>query len=256
MAQIQDQRVEVTVTSPTQGFTSLQKLDRSLTIADLKCKLELVVGIPPVNMKLSVYDVKNSYAFDLSDDSKMLGAYAVEENYRIHVASTSPVGNGGIAGITDFLDTSKVEKFEMSEEAYDQMKGSVRDFKRKMKMGRFNEEEMKQQAETKERQQKEYKLMQEKCLESVKIGDRCETRVPKQPSRRGEVMFIGEASFKPDIIWVGIKLDEPYGKNDGEVQGKRYFTCPPNYGSMVKIEFVQTGDFPPLDDDLDGLDEI
>ena len=171
MAQIQDQRVEVTVTSPTQGFTSLQKLDRSLTIADLKCKLELVVGIPPSNMKLSVYDVKNSYAFDLSDDSKMLGAYAVEENYRIHVASTSPVGNGGIAGITDFLDTSKVEKFEMSEEAYDQMKGSVRDFKRKMKMGRFNEEEMKQQAETKEREKKEYKLMQEKCLESVKIGN-------------------------------------------------------------------------------------
>ena len=29
-------------------------------------------------------------------------------------------------------------------------------------------------------------------------------------------------------------MDEPNGKNDGEVQGKRYFTCPPNHGIFVR----------------------
>ena len=35
-------------------------------------------------------------------------------------------------------------------------------------------------------------------------------------------------------IWVGVELDEPKGKSDGEVKGKRLFTCPPMHGSVLR----------------------
>ncbi len=47
-----------------------------------------------------------------------------------------------------------------------------------------------------------------------------------------------------------VQYDEPVGKNDGSVKGKRYFECSPNYGGLVRPSLVKTGDYPPFDDDL------
>ena len=47
------------------------------------------------------------------------------------------------------------------------------------------------------------------------------------------IRFVGSTRFSPGD-WLGVELDAPIGKNDGAVQGERYFTCKPAYGMFVR----------------------
>ncbi|TCD64746.1 hypothetical protein EIP91_003668 [Steccherinum ochraceum] len=58
------------------------------------------------------------------------------------------------------------------------------------------------------------------------------------PAGRGIVRFFGATSFSPGK-WVGIELFEEQGKNDGTVQGLKYFTCKPAHGIFVKPSQVK-----------------
>lgn len=56
-------------------------------------------------------------------------------------------------------------------------------------------------------------------------------------SEIGILRYIGPVDFA-EGTWLGVELRSNNGKNDGSVQGKRYFTCKPNKGLLVKPKKV------------------
>nr|XP_060635459.1 dynactin subunit 1 isoform X3 [Anolis sagrei ordinatus] len=72
----------------------------------------------------------------------------------------------------------------------------------------------------------------------LKVGSRVEV-IGK--GHRGTVAYVGATLFATGK-WVGVILDEPKGKNDGTVQGRRYFTCEENHGIFVRQSQIQVFD--------------
>ena len=58
---------------------------------------------------------------------------------------------------------------------------------------------------------------------------------------QGIISYLGNVSFSESNDWVGVILigdSAGKGKNDGSVQGIKYFTCEPNHGVFVKKAVV------------------
>ena len=62
----------------------------------------------------------------LDDDARALGAYPIEDYWRLHVTDTNPYKIKG-----EYTDVSKVEKFEITEAEYAKRNDSVREYMRR-----------------------------------------------------------------------------------------------------------------------------
>ena len=57
--------------------------------------------------------------------------------------------------------------------------------------------------------------------------------VALQDGRVATVRFVGDTHFAPGD-WIGVELEDNSGKNDGAVQGQRYFDCGPGRGMFIR----------------------
>lgn len=98
--------------------------------------------------------------------------------------------------------------------------------------------------------------MTDQTCVGIELGARVRI-LPDSDSRRGTVSYTGPVPEIPGIgHWVGVTLDEPTGKNDGTVNGKRYFECGKNCGVFLRAERCEVGDFPELDLGDEDLEEL
>ena len=54
-------------------------------------------------------------------------------------------------------------------------------------------------------------------------------------NKRGYVRFIGPTKFAHGT-WIGVELEQAFGKNDGSLKGIRYFRCPEERGCFVRAD--------------------
>ncbi|KAK3683926.1 dynein associated protein-domain-containing protein [Podospora appendiculata] len=70
-------------------------------------------------------------------------------------------------------------------------------------------------------------------MASLAVGQ----RVRLADGREATIRFAGQAAFAAGD-WLGVELDSSTGKNDGSVQGERYFDCPMGYGMFLRPSTV------------------
>ena len=215
------------ISCPSTGQGSERRFNNSTLIGELKGKLELITGMLSSTMDLGLYSKNNTYICGLIDDNQPLSAYNVDEGMIVEVSSSDPKSK-----VFDSSDPN-FQRYELDESDYDKRPGTVREFLKKNKLGVFSGQESPKVNEDEGRDE----------ADKLTLSSRCLVTVLNQPSRKGIIMYIGKTEFK-EGYWVGIRYDEPVGKNDGSVNGKKYFECPEKYGGFVKPKNVEMGDFP------------
>ncbi|KAL4183343.1 hypothetical protein AMTRI_Chr11g97710 [Amborella trichopoda] len=167
-----DETVVLHVThSNLKSFSTDMRFPLQTTVEAAKERLWKKCGTSVDSMCLELYDVNGIKVCDLTDNMRPLGVFSPQDGYRMHVIDLDPssVTAGGW-----LEDTSLVEKYSISEDAYDKLGGTFRKFKEK--------------------------LASEKPSANI-VGDRCEV---EPGEKRGVVKFVGKAGTLAPGFWVGV----------------------------------------------------
>jgi len=240
------------------------RLDRHMTIERVKEKLRTHSGTGSLFMHLTLLDFNGQVVADMINDELKLGYFSPQDGWTIHITDLDPhsmAANGGLE------DVSLVKKYEISDEDYNKRENNFRKWKADKvaadpnwslaKEVRTNQEKKKMERDpnyvpepAKAPITDDEHLAEE--AGGMKVGDRCEVTVG---GKRGVVQYVGKIPQIAPGWWIGVQYDEPVGKNDGTVKGKRFFECPPKYGGFLRPDKLQVGDFPELDDLFDEDDD-
>ncbi len=191
--------LEITTNEST--YVTERRFPESMTISELKNRLEVITGASAATMKLSFHDVTGALLGE-GEDGKNLGDYTPTGAERLQLRVKDE-------NVIKCDDLSGVAKYEISAEEYEKRGDSVMAFKMRNKLGRFSDSAAAAAAKA-----------DEEKAEHIKVGDRCEVTVKGVNPRRGQVKYVGKLPEKMGAF-VGVHYDEPCGKNDGTFQGVR-----------------------------------
>ena len=112
------------------------RFDRHDNVSELRRRIHQKTGTPPSSQHLKILrgiSLERDVIFEIppgADDAKMLGYYSLENGMTVHCVDVDPysASRGGA-----YEDTSLVKKYRMTEEEYDQRKGTLRDWERRKK---------------------------------------------------------------------------------------------------------------------------
>mmetsp|Transcript_17563 Transcript_17563/g.29447 ORF Transcript_17563/g.29447 Transcript_17563/m.29447 type:complete len:270 (+) Transcript_17563:357-1166(+) len=233
-----------------------------MTIGQVKDKFRTHIGTHAEHQRL-ILKIDGRQVCEMNDDSKMLGFYSVQSGNEIHVIDTDPFSLSRGGGLTD---TSLIEKYKMEDEVYDKRAGTMREFIREQRKKDPNFKLKPKstgpgaagtagtataaggggpQVSGVDGVSLPAEVPGLESVEGIEVGMRCQAT---PGARRGTVMFVGEIEeIKSGGYWVGIKLDEPSGSNDGSVKGVRKFECEDKYGAFVRGTNLKVGDYPERD---------
>lgn len=211
------QFVKFSITNSRDDRVVEKKYPTSLSMNDLRMRLEMVSGIDTSSMLIE-YHVNKQKVTTLGDDvdsiKSFVAPYLQHDEHRLHLIDQGSRGD-------DFNKLDQVPKFELTDEDYAKRNESLRQFKMQHKLGRFSGDDTPDD-------QKQWSIMNE-----LEIGDNVEVTVKGKPNRQAVIKFKGEMHLKPGP-WVGVSYLTPDGKHDGSIEGRRYFDCEPNHGAFVR----------------------
>jgi tubulin-folding cofactor B len=193
-------------------------------VSSLRQRLYAMTGFSLHTMKIKVNGVA------VEDETQTLGELS-GPNVVIEVTGKSEFG--------DLDDVSAVPKFELADDDYDRRTGTVRDLERRAGIP------VRGEAPARE----------EPPPVGIDVGERCEVELADGSHHRGAVRYVGKRDGAKGY-WVGAELDEPFGKNNGTLNGKKYFECDDNFGIFVRPAKVKVGDYPKIDWEAALKDEM
>lgn len=207
-------------------------------LSSVKEHIYKMTGTMPQHQVLRL-KVSDDHVINLGDSSSSLSDYNAKDGMELLVDDTNPLSIAREAGLNDL---SQIEKYVMSDEAYDKLDGTVRQYlKEKFK----NDPEYRKRVLSARRQRQKDVEKEIEAAEKISTGMRCKL----SGNRRGEVAFVGLVPSLGKGHFVGVRLDEPLGDSDGIHGGTKYFDAQTKYATFVKPTSVEVGDFPEL-----GLD--
>ncbi|CCE64639.1 hypothetical protein TPHA_0I01320 [Tetrapisispora phaffii CBS 4417] len=240
------------------NFSSLTKeMSKEISLSELCQKMYPITGVSSEDMELTIESADgNKVKYQVNVMGSIDGIYPFKDftgtNVTVHVVD--PNKDSIVNQLLESGDNSDKYTYTLLEEDYQRRTDSVLQWKKDNKLGKYDPKY--QAGLLKQRE------LQNSIAEKLQVNVRCSVKVSNKLERRGWLRYIGKLQAVANTdnsndLWCGVEFDEPTGKNDGSINGVRYFgPVLKNHGGFVKPLYVETGDqFTPLESDLDFSDE-